>query len=58
VVVGAYKTTYIIILKAKTFIPLLNLFFKRLILLNKKRTKNTDEIKTIKNTCETIAMKL
>jgi len=57
-VTGAYKTIYIIILKTKTFIPLLNLFFKRLILFNKKRTKNTDEIKIIKNTCKTITKKL
>jgi len=40
------------------FIFLLNLFLKRLILLNKKRTKNIDEIKTIKNTCEAITKKL
>jgi len=46
------------ILKAKTFIPLLNLFFKRLILFNKKRTKNIDEIKIIKDACETITKKL
>jgi len=58
VVTGVYKTTYIIILKAKTFIFLLNLFFKRLALLNKKRIKNTDEIKTIKNACEAITKRL
>jgi len=58
VVVGVYKTIYIIILKAKTFIFLLNLFFKRLILFNKKRTKNIDEIKIIKNVYEAIARRL
>jgi len=58
VIAKTYKTIYIIILKAKTFIFLLNLFFKRLSLFNKKRIKNTDEIKTIKNICETIAKKL
>jgi len=58
VIVGVYKIIYIIALKAKTFIFLLNLFFKRLALFNKKRTKNIDEIKTIKNTYETIAKKL
>jgi len=58
VVVGVYKTIHTMILKTKTFIFLLNLFFKRLALFNKKRTKNTDKIKTIKNACETIAKKL
>jgi len=57
-VAGIYKATHTIILKAKTFIPLLDLFFKRLVLFNKKRTKNTDGIKTIKNACEAIAKKL
>jgi len=32
--------------------------FKRLTLFNKKRIKNIDKIKTIKNTCEAIAKKL
>jgi len=45
-------------LKTKIFIHLLNLFFKRLILFNKKRIKNIDEIKTIKNACEAITRKL
>jgi len=58
VVAGAYKATYTITLKAETFIFLLNLFFKRLALLNKKRTKNTDEIKTIKNAYEAITKRL
>jgi len=58
VVTGAYKTTYTITLEAKTFISLLNLFFKRLTLFNKKRTKNTNEIKTIKNAYKTISKKL
>jgi len=49
---------YTIILKTKTFIPLLNLFLKRLTLFNKKRIKNIDGIKTIKNTYEAIAKKL
>jgi len=57
-VAGAYKTIYIIILKAKTFIFLLNLFFKRLALFNKKQIKNIDKIKTIKNACEAITKKL
>jgi len=34
------------------------LFSKRLTLFNKKRTKNIDEIKTIKNICEAIAKRL
>jgi len=46
------------ILKTKTFIFLLNLFFKRLALFNKKRTKNIDGIKTIKNIYEAIAKRL
>jgi len=46
------------VLKAKTFIFLLNLFFKRLTLFIKKRIKNIDEIKTIKNIYEIIAKKL
>jgi len=58
VVAGVYKTIHTIVLKAKTFIFLLNLFFKRLTLLNKKRTKNIDEIKTIKNICEAITKRL
>jgi len=58
VIAGAYKTTHIIILKAKTFISLLNLFLKRLALFNKKRTKNIDEIKTIKDIYEIIAKRL
>jgi len=58
VVVKAYKAIYIIALKIKTFILLLNLFFKRLLLFNKKRTENTDEIKTIKNIYEAIIKKL
>jgi len=57
-IIRTYKAIYIIILKAKTFIFLLNLFFKRLALFNKKRIKNIDEIKTIKNVCEAIAKKL
>jgi len=58
VVVKIYKIIYIIALKAKTFIFLLNLFFKRLALLNKKRIKNIDKIKTIKDACEAITKKL
>jgi len=58
VVIRAYKTIYIITLKAKTFILLLNLFSKRLALFNKKRIKNIDKIKRIKNVCETITKKL
>jgi len=34
------------------------LFFKRLALFNKKRTKNTDGVKTIKNACEAITKRL
>jgi len=58
VIARIYKAIYTIILKAKTFIFLLNLFFKRLILFNKKRIKNIDGIKIIKNTCKAIAKKL
>jgi len=57
-VAGTYKAIYIMALEAKTFISLLNLFFKRLALLNRRRTKNTDGIKTIKNICEAIARRL
>jgi len=48
VVIRVYKAIYIIALKAKTLIFLLNLFFKRLILFNKKQIKNINGIKTIK----------
>jgi len=58
VITGAYKATHTMALKTKTFIPLPNLFLKRLTLLNKKQTKNIDGIKTIKNTCEAITKKL
>jgi len=57
-VAGAYKVIHTIILKTKTFISLLNLFFKRLVLLNKKRIKNIDGIKIIKNIYEAIAKRL
>jgi len=57
-ITGIYKAIHIIALKTKTFILLLNLFLKRLILFNKKRIKNINKTKTIKNTCETIAKKL
>jgi len=57
-VIRTYKAIYIIILKTKIFVFLLNLFFKCLVLFNKKRIKNTDGVKTIKNACETIAKKL
>jgi len=58
VVAGTYKATHTITLKAETFISPLNLFLKRLILLNKRRTKNTDELKTIKDACEAILRRL
>jgi len=58
VIAKAYKAIYTIILKTKTFILLLNLFFKRLALFNKKRIKNIDGVKTIKNIYEAITKKL
>jgi len=58
VVAGAYKATHTMALEAETFIPPPDLFLKRLALLNRRRTKNTDGVKTIKDACEAISRRL